>query len=597
MIFAISTLVAFGITVRTRQHQQLLNKEKEKAQITLHSIGEGVVSTNDAGHVESMNTAAEKLTGWKLSEATGKSLTDVFTVFNAGDENVVTEMLAAVLEGSGAFSRSEDIVLIRKDSSEYTVEATAAPILNDEQVVTGSVIVFRDVTRVRALGQELHYQARHDSLTGIYNRHEFEHRLQQVIALARSTGEASALCYLDLDLFKVINDTSGHAAGDELLRQIAKLLDEHVRRHDVLARLGGDEFGVLLEGCDLKKAENIAGGIRQAIAEFRFVWEDNSYELGVSVGVVPVEPDSGTLIDVMRSADIACYAAKDRGRNQVCVYSADDLTLVRRQGEMGWVQQIRQAMDENRFCLAFQPISSLSESNKPLLEILVRIESGDELATPDSFMPAAERYHMAPMIDRWIIENAVKFIDRLPIATREAVGNYCLNLSGQSLSEPDMLSFVVGILEKYKVSPKLICFEITETAAITNLSSARVFMDALKKKGCNFSLDDFGSGLSSFAYLKTLPVDYLKIDGTFVREIATDETDLAMVSSINQVSQIMGIRTVAEHVESKAILEQALKIGVDYAQGYYIGMPVACNQDNLELFLEQSAHGDRKKQQ
>jgi len=598
LVIAISSLVAIGITLRTRQHQRVLRREKDKAQITLFSIGEGVVTTDADGLVESLNPTAEVLTGWSLEQAKGRKLVEVFSLRNDIDKKVVGELFQAVLQGTSNVVTSDDIILVRKDDKEYTVEATAAPIFDDQHHVIGSVIVFRDVTEVRALSLELVYQARHDALTAIFNRHEFERRLQIVLARARATNEVSALCYLDLDLFKVINDTSGHAAGDELLKQIANLIHKQLRRDDIVARLGGDEFGVLLNNCDLKKAEILANSIRQSIVDFRFVWEDNSHELGVSIGVVPVEPDSGTLYDVMRAADVACYAAKDRGRNQVCVYSADDLTLVRRQGEMGWVQQIRQAMEQNRFCLAFQLITPLRNGDKPLVEILVRIESANRLITPTIFMPAAERYHLAPSIDRWVIENSIKFITSLPAPVRESIDCFCINLSGQSLSEPDMLVFVDRIFTEYGMSPEKICFEITETAAITNLTSASVFMEALKKQQCRFSLDDFGSGLSSFAYLKTLPVDYLKIDGTFVREIATDETDMAMVSSINQVSHIIGIRTVAEYVESEVIRKRVQRIGIDYAQGNYIGEPVPLTRENLvnqtELTGDIEARGEKE---
>ncbi|GMR21572.1 MAG: EAL domain-containing protein [Gammaproteobacteria bacterium] len=592
LIVAISALVAVGITLRTRHNRRVLNKEKEKAQITLFSIGEGVVTTDAHGHVESFNRVAEQLTGWDAKEVRGRPLVDVFPLRHDADDKPAGDLLAVALQGTGAVATSDDILLVRKDGKEYTVEATVTTILDDQHSVIGSVMVFRDVTEVRALGRELGYQARHDALTGLYNRRAFERRLQRVLDQARSSDECSALCYLDLDLFKVVNDTCGHAAGDELLKQLAVLLRDRVRRHDVLARLGGDEFGILLESCNLEKAEMIANGIKQAIAEFRFVWEDNSFDLGVSIGVVPVQPDSGTLYDVMRAADIACYAAKDKGRNQVCVYSADDLTLVQRQGEMGWVQQIRQALEHDKLCLYLQPISPLCKGCKPMMEVLVRIEVEDGLVMPAAFMPAAERYHLAPMVDRWVIENAVKFIAGIPPSLCHVFDSLSINLSGQSLGEPGMLEFVDSMLARYQLPHECLCFEITETAAITNLSSARVFMEGLKKKGCHFALDDFGSGLSSFAYLKTLPVDYLKIDGTFVRDVATDETDLAMVSSINQVSHIMGIRTVAEYVESEDILQRVSAIGIDFVQGYHVGPPVPCRQEYLEQYVTKWAAND-----
>lgn len=589
MIVAFSAAVATGIVRGNRQGRAALRAEKEKAQVTLLSIGEAVVATDALGRIESLNQVAENLTGWTLAQAQGMLFSDVFPVRHENAEKPIGDLLVRVLASSGVVT-IDDLILQRKDGQEHAVEATATPIYDEQKNVIGMVMVFRDVTEVRALSRELGYQAQHDALTGLYNRYEFERRLQRALNQSRHAREDSVLCYLDLDLFKVVNDTCGHVAGDELLKQLSLILRERIRRHDVLARLGGDEFGILLEACDLAQAENVTQSIRRAISDFRFVWEDKSFELGVSVGVVPVQADSGTIYDVMRAADLACYAAKDRGRNQVCVYSADDLTMAQRQGELVWVQRIRQAMELNRFRLFAQPIRPLGNGgNGPdqyMAEILVRIEGDDGMVMPSAFMPAAERYHLAPTVDRWVIEAAARFIASLPGNLLERFSSFSINLSGQSLGDPDMLEFVGGVIERTGVVANRLCFEVTETAAITNLSAARVFMEGLQQRGCRFALDDFGSGLSSFAYLKTLPVDYLKIDGTFVRDIASDETDFAMVSSINQVSHIMGIRTIAEYVENGDILDRVKLIGIDFAQGVYISKPFACEPETLAHYLK-----------
>ncbi len=432
-----------------------------------------------------------------------------------------------------------------------------------------------DVTEEFVLSNELSYQASHDELTGLVNRREFDIRLRRALTNARAQNSRHALCYLDLDQFKVVNDTCGHVAGDELLRRIGAVLQETVRKGDTLARLGGDEFGVLLEHCDLAQAERVAKVILKAVEAFEFEWNDSKFKIGVSIGLVPLTAESGDVTAVLSAADTACYEAKDQGRNRFHVYHADDEDLVRRHGEMQWVGRINRALEEERFVLFYQPIIPVGNSgiHKERMELLVRmVDEEGGLLLPGGFLPAAERYGLSAKLDRWVVENAIRWLsehrssaDRLEMCS--------INVSGHSLNDAGFAEFVVSQLKALQVPPELVCFEITETTAIANLKSAIAFMKELHKFGCRFALDDFGSGVSSFAYLRSLPVDILKIDGQFVRDMATDEVDAGMVTAIHEIARVMKKETVAEFVETDEVLERLKKVGVDFAQGYGVGRP------------------------
>ena len=442
-------------------------------------------------------------------------------------------------------------------------------------------IVCRDITEAHDLSEELSYQASHDALTGLVNRRELENRLARVLETARSVESEHALCYLDLDQFKIINDTCGHAAGDELLRRLADLLSTRVRKRDTLARLGGDEFGVLMEHCTLMQARRVSNALRLAVEGFRFSWSDKTFTIGVSIGLVPITGAWDDVNSVLGAADTACYVAKDKGRNRIHVYHEDDFELSRRHGEMEWVSRINHALAEDRFCLYYQVIEPIAATEEPRAadgggqhyELLLRMQDEDgHRVPPGAFLPAAERYGLAARLDRWVIEHAFDWLAQRP----EHVGDLYLcsiNLSGSTLSEETFLDFVLSKLRSTGLPAQKLCFELTETAAIANLGAATRFMGALKERGCRFALDDFGSGFSSFAHLKFLPVDFLKIDGVFVKGIVHDTIDLAMVRSINEISRVMGKRTIAEFVESEAILAKLADIGVDYAEGYHIGPP------------------------
>jgi len=388
---------------------------------------------------------------------------------------------------------------------------------------------------------------------------------------ARQENKAHALCYIDLDQFKIVNDTCGHVAGDELLRQLTALLQARVRERDTLARLGGDEFGILLGNCRLDKAEEIAEEFCRTVKEFRFVWQEKSFEIGASIGLVAIEADSSSTADLLSAADSACYVAKDKGRNRVYVYQPDDEELVARHGEMQWVSRINQALEENRFELFYQPIVPLQNTKEQMhVEVLLRMRDEDgKLIFPMAFIPAAERFDLMPAIDRWVVRNVFSFCEA---SGRDGI-TYAVNLSGASLSDVGLMGYLREQFATYDVRPCSISFEITETAAISNLSEAIYFISELKMLGCSFSLDDFGSGLSSFAYLKNLPVDYLKIDGGFIRTIVDNPIDRAMVESINHIGHVMEIKTIAEFVENDEIYKCVKDLGIDYAQGYHISKP------------------------
>ncbi|MEK7206600.1 MAG: EAL domain-containing protein [Pseudomonadota bacterium] len=467
---------------------------------------------------------------------------------------------------------SNNVTLVNRHGHEFAVEDSAAPIRLQDGRIVGAVMVFKDVSEKRRLIQRISHQARHDSLTGLVNRLEFHHQLERFLDNVRSNDSEHALCYLDLDQFKVINDTCGHTAGDALLQQISLLLKKHARTGDIVARLGGDEFGLLLGNCPPSKAEEIARVLCQAIGEIRFPWEDKIFEVGVSIGLVPVTTDSENPKQLLSHADVACYAAKDHGRNRVHVYTVDDQDLSRRERELHWASMISGALEQNRFRLYVQQIVCLDNSQarpRNHYEVLLRmLDSDGKEISPGVFIPAAERYNLMPSVDEWVIHHTLAHLEKhLHRFGSEGI-SLAINLSGNSLNREKLQTYIEEQFTRFSVPPQMICFEITETAVIHNLAQTSEFIRALKKLGCQFALDDFGSGLSSFTYLKNLPVDYLKIDGSFVRDMVNNRINDAMVAAINNIGHVMGILTIAEFVENKAILERLRELGVDYAQGF-----------------------------
>ncbi|MCU7959067.1 MAG: EAL domain-containing protein [gamma proteobacterium symbiont of Bathyaustriella thionipta] len=468
-------------------------------------------------------------------------------------------------------------ILSARDGSKRSIELAVSEMLNHSGQHIGMVMVLHDVTSERELSRQLSYEATHDALTGLINRYEFERGVTRLIENPLTDEDKHVLCYLDLEQFKVVNDTSGHVAGDALLKQITMTLKSMVRKRDMLARLGGDEFALLFEHCDLQHARQVVQQIIDAIREFRFVWEDSTFSIGCSFGIVPFTPYSGTLTSLLSEADAACYMAKDAGGNRMQIYRPDDDEMLQRHGEMRWVTRVTHALSHERLQLYGQPIKAIGApfADVKYIEVLLRMrDEKDQVVSPSSFLPAAERYNLAPTLDRWVVEKSLQI---LADVDKSKLG-ISINLSGRSLGSQGFLQFVLDCLEKVVMEPDCLVFELTETAAISNLSEARIFMTELKKRGCRFALDDFGSGLSSFGYLKNLPVDILKIDGVFVRDIVDDEIDYAMVKSINDVGHVMGMKTVAEFVESEAILDALSEIGVDFVQGYAIAKPAPIEQ-------------------
>lgn len=576
----LALMVAVTVVRYSRRADKALRQEKERAQVTLHSLSDAVIRADADGRIEYMNPVAVRLTGWTNDAAHGKLPEDIFNIVHDSVCDTQIEAVGKILSGKESTSGPVDFVISVQDATQYCIELIATNINDDLGNVAGMVMVFRDVTEIRALSRELMYHATHDPLTGLYNRREFERHLQEALLDARASGVEYALCYLDLDMFKVVNDTCGHVAGDELLKQISLMMRQRLRKEDILARIGGDEFAILLRCCTLERAEEISGMIRGAMKDYRFVWEEKTVDVGVSIGVMRVAADSGDIKDVFRIADVACRVAKEEGRNRIHLFRPNDLTVTRREREIDWVQRIGRAVNENQFVLYGQWIRPLGrDQHMPShCEVLLHLrdESG-EVVLPAAFLPAAERYQLMPVIDRWVVRTTLSTLRDLPPDTLQRLGCFNINLSGQSLCDSDFLAFVLLQLKTSGVPPEQICFEVTETEAVSNLSNALHLIKCVKEVGCRFALDDFGSGMSSFSYLKNMPVDYLKIDGSFVRNIADDKIDLAMVSSINQVAHIMGIETIAEYVESDAIRGALEALGVDYGQGYALARPMPLN--------------------
>ena len=664
--------------------EQKLFAEKELAQVTLKSIGDAVITTDASGKVQYVNPVAERLTGWSTAEATGKPSVEILQTIDRFTRKPIANPVDLVLQENRIYEFDNDTLLISRDGSEYAVENSAAPIHDSQGRLIGVVVVFHDVTQSRNLAQELSWQATHDSLTGLYNRRKFEEEVNLAITDSQKNNTCHALCYLDLDRFKIVNDTCGHVAGDELLKQITKLLKQRIRGSDIFARLGGDEFGLLLNQCSTEIAHKIANQLRQLVQNFCFTWEDKIFKIGVSIGLVTIDSTTANLTNVLSTADAACYAAKEKGRNCVHLYHEKDTVVAQQRGERQWIEKLNRALEENlglgelpiaddgayklrdrhlgkpqksavrpsagvdrgreagqfptgygiypasrrpadfnqlqttigskvskqksdplcgevssppytrslpipahRFCLYAQKIISIEENRtQNHYEILLRLieepdrksEEPPKIIAPGAFLPAAERYDLMPAIDRWVVTTFLASYEVYCQSRREqnkkpSTNLYTINLSGASINNREFGTFLQEQFAYYAIPPETICFEITETVAISNLDNAVNLIKQLKKLGCSIALDDFGSGMSSLTYLKNLPVDYLKIDGSFVKNIARDRIDYATVECFNHISQIMNIKTIAEFVEDDVILRNLKQIGVNYAQGYGIERP------------------------
>lgn len=581
---ALAGLTLAGSLLRAMRGQQARERlltdavfdEKERARITLQSIGDAVITTDLDETVDYLNPVAERLTQWTLAEARGKPLSEICSLIDERTMQAVPSRVKQALRDKqpSPFAGGE-VALVRRDGSSMAIEDSTAPLLDRLGTAVGGVMVFRDVTANRRMAQRITWAATHDSLTGLVNRREFELRVEAALVGARNSDNHHVLCYLDLDQFKVINDTCGHAAGDAMLKLLAVVLQARLRASDTLARLGGDEFGVLLEGCSLDRAQLIAADLLAAIREHRFQWEGKAFTVGASIGLVAINAATDSRAEVFSAADNACYTAKEQGRNRICVFQSSNADMAQRRTDMGWAARLTRALEEERLVMYYQPYLSLGANSAQgqHIELLLRlIDEDGKLITPGAFLPAAERYGVMPAIDRWVVKTVFARYREL-LAEMGTPLTCAINLSGTTLNSDGILEFIREQSDLHQLPSGAICFEITETAAINNMRHATQFMRELKALGFCFALDDFGIGTSSLAYLKTLPVDYLKIDGSFVRNIVTDPVDRAMADTINRVGHIMGLQTIGECAESAAVINELRTLGVDFAQGYGVQRP------------------------
>lgn len=582
-----AALLITGVEIIPTQTQPALRQPPDTPTtdpqaLALASLAEALIVTGLDGRITFMNPAAERLTGTEGASAVGKPLEDIVSLVDESDRRLVTDPVHQALTAGAAVNLSRRALLLsRAGGSERSIEVSASPIRDGtasaagrDGEVLGAVVMLHDVTESRGLARQMSYQATHDALTGLVNRREFERRLSEAIESGQRGEGQHVLCYLDLDHFKVVNDTSGHLAGDSMLREVAKLLRDAVRDSDTVGRLGGDEFGTLLIGCPLEKARQIADDLTRSVGDHRFVWKDKIYNVGVSIGLVEISRESGTMEELLTAADTACYMAKRQGPGHVAVYSARDEALARHTGEIQWLQRLQVALKENRFYLYHQQIvPAQDEDSGPSMEVLVRLqdESGRELL-PADFMRAAERYRLMGLVDRWVVQTTLAALGRgaIPLPAQRSLA---INISGQTLGDAQFLEFVVECLDTTGVTPGQVCFEITESAVIANLDHARRFVGVLHGMGCQFALDNFGSGVGSFSSLKNLPLDYVKIDGSFMRNLARDSVNQAMVAAMIKLARTLNFKVIAEQVEDTAAVEAARRMGVDYLQGFAIGRP------------------------
>jgi len=584
LVLVLGAAVAFLVTRQIVRSEDALYREKELAEVTLHSIGEGVITIDAKGRVDYLNPVAEQYTGWRAADAKGERLDAVYRVVHEQTGKPVPLPGSDEAKTHGA-SPGATVRLLGRSGNPCAIRDSYAPIHDSSGKLVGWVVVFHDVSQIEEMAQQLSWQASHDALTGLLNRGEFERRLADLIDSVRKENKQHALMYMDLDNFKAVNDTCGHAAGDELLRQLTTVMQARMRGSDTLARIGGDEFGGLLESCPLDQAVRIANGLREAVRDFRFVWRDKTFGVGVSIGLVTIDAANMSVSSALATADATCYEAKSKGRDRVQVYRSMDHAIGDQSAELQMVSQINHAFELGNFRLYRQKIIALGADNgdEPHYEILVRmLDQAGNLIPPSGFMASAERYNLLSSIERWVISSLIEFLHEQHASgaiphEKTAYTNafYAVNLSGVSINDNSFADFVRKLLTRFNLPRGLLCFEVTETTAISNLTKAAQLMHELKAMGCRFALDDFGIGMSSFAYLKYLPVDYIKIDGVFIRDMAVDPMDHAIVEAINRIAHILGLKTVAEFVEDETTLERLRVLKVDYAQGYFIAKPEA----------------------
>jgi diguanylate cyclase (GGDEF)-like protein/PAS domain S-box-containing protein len=590
-------LVTIRDLTKSRRAQDLLFREKEQGFVTLASIADAVITTDVAGTITYMNPTAERLTGWRTTEALGQPLATVLTLISDPTRQPIESIPARCLHEGRAVDLADGVLLLRRDGTEVPIGDSAAPLRDRNGATIGVVLVFHDVTERRRAARKLSHDATHDALTGLVSRQEFERRLARLLAEVAAGAGEHALCYLDLDRFKEVNDAGGHEAGDSVLRTIGALLEGRLRSRDTVGRLGGDEFGALLEHCSPAKAEEIAGSLQRAIAGVPYVWREQTFSLGVSIGVVPITgatAATGRPADLLRAADEACYAAKRAGGNQVRLGRLDapplppagvDLQDVERQR----VARLSRALNESRFQLYSQPIVPLAPEprRRPRCEILLRLpDEHGGVETPDSFMPQAERFHLMPAIDRWVVRQTVALLGQWQRDNPTCEVPLCaINLSASSLDDADLIPAVQDSLAQERLPPDALCFEIAEAAALGNYAQVVRLISEIRATGCGVGLEDFGSSLTSFAHLKALPVDFVKISGHYVRGMVDDPVYGTLVSTVNEIGRIMGIATIAAEVENETILQKVRALGVGYAQGHAVAPPVPLTDADGEVAL------------
>lgn len=561
------------ISEEEHQHNRL-KSEKEHAEITLQSIGEGVITTDTEGYVIYFNTVAELLTGWKSEEASGEYIMDLFEIVDEVHGKKIADPIKESLTSNGPINSNENTILIRKDKVQYYIDFSVTPIRNKQNIITGTVLVFRDVTDKRILAKDLIWQASHDALTGLINRREFESRLIKLLKSNTAPDRQHALCYIDLDQFKIVNDSCGHMAGDSLLEMIARKLRRKTRETDTLARLGGDEFGVILYSCSIEKARLIAEAFRRQVEEIDFNWQGKHFKVGMSIGIVPITAETDDISELLRLADMACYMAKDAGRNLIHVYNKKDQKMLQRRGELRWVDTIQDALERGSFVLYVQEVKPIGGDNKTTVcEILLRLKQDDGLdISAARFLKTAERYHLLPKLDQWAIKACFEQLHYgHPLLERTDIVS--INISGQSITDSRTAEYILSLASDYGIRPERVCFEIEEAALLSNPHAVSKFISVLHGAGFRFALDNFSSGLNLLSQISQLKLDYIKINGSLSTETMHRTIDSTALDSMNKLCHLMGTKTVAKFVADKNDMRSIEDIGLDYIQGFVVSRP------------------------